>query len=77
MPEFIESTTNPFGGVIPVPSSLEEDPGRFRLGLADSLIEWKNQGHLAVWLEIPIGKSQLIPVAVEAGFVFTTAPMTT
>ena len=70
MPEFIESTTNPFGGVIPVPSALEEDPGRFRLGLADSLIEWKNQGHLAVWLEIPIGKSQLIPVAVEAGFVF-------
>ena len=66
----IESTSNPFGGVVPIPQALDTDPGVFRLRLAESLSAWKDQGFLAVWLEIPIAKSQLIPVAVEAGFVF-------
>ena len=66
----IESTSNPFGGVVPIPQELDTDPGVFRLRLAESLSAWKDQGFLAVWLEIPIAKSQLIPVAVEAGFVF-------
>ena len=70
MAEPIESTTNPFGGVVPSPGALDDDPGRFRLRLAESLSAWKDQGFLAVWLEVPIGKSQLIPVAVEADFVF-------
>ena len=70
MAEPIESTSNPFGGVVPSPQALDSDPGVFRLRLAESLSAWKDQGFLAVWLEIPIGKSQLIPVAVEAGFVF-------
>ena len=70
MPEPIESTTNPFGGVVPKPDALDDDAGRFRLRLAESLSAWKDQGFLAVWLEVPIAKSQLIPVAVEAGFIF-------
>ena len=31
---------------------------------------WQSGGTLVIWLEVPIGKSSLIPVAVEAGFTF-------
>ena len=70
MPELLESTSNPFGGVVTSPGGLPEDPDHFRLTLADSLSVWKTQGILSVWLEVPISRSQLIPVAVEAGFLF-------
>ena len=70
MADLLESTTNPFGGVVTRSGGLPEDPGRFRLQLADSLLTWKAQGILAVWMEVPISLSQLIPVAVEAGFIF-------
>lgn len=70
MPSLLESTSNPFGGVVTSPDGLPEDPHRFRLILADSLSAWKTQGALSVWMEVPISRSQLIPVAVEAGFLF-------
>ena len=70
MADLLESTTNPFGGVVTRREGLPQDPGRFRLQLADSVAAWKAQGILAVWMEVPIALSQLIPVAVEAGFIF-------
>ena len=70
MPSLLESTSNPFGGVVTSPDGLPEDPHRFQLILADSLSAWKTQGVLSVWMEVPISRSQLIPVAVEAGFLF-------
>jgi 8-oxo-dGTP pyrophosphatase MutT (NUDIX family) len=68
--DLLESTTNPFGGVVTRPDGLPQDPDRLRLQLADSVAAWKAQGSLAVWMEVPISLSQLIPVAVEAGFTF-------
>jgi 8-oxo-dGTP pyrophosphatase MutT (NUDIX family) len=66
----LESGTNPFGGIIPNPAALPSDPEEFRGRLNHSLTTWKDEGYRAVWLEVPIGLSALIPVAVEAGFVF-------
>ncbi len=66
----IESTHNPFGGVLPKPEALPVNPDRFRVVLAESLKIWKAEKHRVVWLEVPIEKSCLIPVAVEAGFSF-------
>ncbi len=66
----IESTTNPFGGVIPDPAKLADDPREFRGQLADSLSAWEAEGHKVVWLEVPIEKAVLVPEAVEAGFSF-------
>jgi hypothetical protein len=31
---------------------------------------WSQQGKRGIWLKVPIGLSQLIPVAVEPGFIF-------
>ena len=66
----LESSNNPFKGVIPKPSALPKDPLVFRDSLLSSLQEWTSEGMLTVWLEIPISKANLIPIATEAGFVF-------
>ena len=70
MTELLESTTNPFGGIIPNPQGLPSDPDDFRDRLAQSLTSWREQGYKTVWLEVPIGLSALVPVAVAAGFSF-------
>ena len=68
--ESIESTTNPFGGVVPNPEVLTGDPVEFSKQLGHSLSAWRAEGFKVVWLEIPISKAALVPVAVEAGFAF-------
>ena len=68
--ELIESTTNPFGGIIPNPEALSVEPGEFGAHLDHSVEWWKQESYRVAWLEVPITKSQLIPVAVEKGFVF-------
>ena len=66
----IEADENPFGGVLPRPEALHDDPTAFSGQLSRSLIDWRERGYRVVWLEVPIEKSSLIPVAVEAGFGF-------
>ena len=70
MPDLIESKANGFGGVVVGPESLTDNPVEFSKQLAHSLSFWNSEGYKVVWLEIPIGKAALIPVAVEAGFSF-------
>jgi len=66
----LEASTNPFRGILPKPADLPADPEQFRRQLAQSLAAWTAEGYKVVWLEVPIEKSALIPVAVEAGFGF-------
>jgi 8-oxo-dGTP pyrophosphatase MutT (NUDIX family) len=68
--EILEATPNPFGGIVLKPEALPATVETFRRQLHDSLQVWRDKGFLVVWLEIPLAKAQLIPVAVEAGFVF-------
>ena len=68
--DLIEAAPNPFGGVVVNPAALDYDAGRFRTRLAHSLDEWESKGYKVVWLEIPIDKAALVPVAVEAGFAY-------
>jgi len=65
-----EATPNPFGGIIPKPDALPADSALFRDQLQGALADWTEAGFLVVWLEVPIAKSDLIPIAVEAGFTF-------
>uniref|UniRef100_A0ABM5GJI3 Nucleoside diphosphate-linked moiety X motif 6 n=1 Tax=Pogona vitticeps TaxID=103695 RepID=A0ABM5GJI3_9SAUR len=50
------------------PESLDE--ATFRLWLQDSVKQWKAEGHIAVWLHVPILQSRFIAVAAEQGFAF-------
>ena len=70
MVEFINAEKNPFGGVVTRPDGLPNDPGEFRRQLLHSLENWRSDGILVVWLEVPISKSALVPVAVECGFTY-------
>ncbi|MEC9309082.1 MAG: NUDIX domain-containing protein [Chloroflexota bacterium] len=66
----LESSTNPFKGVSPKPQALPEDPQTFDSMLQHSIQEWRSQGLLVIWLEIPLGKPDLIPIAIKSGFDF-------
>ena len=70
MPDLVEARKNQFGGMVADPGSLPEDPREFQHRLDFSLQEWKEEGIVAVWLEVPIDRAALIPVAVDAGFQF-------
>ena len=64
--EVLVSSTNRFAGAVVDPESLPVQAETFRQRLCHSLDAWTSQGLKVVWLEIPIEKSALIPVAVEA-----------
>jgi 8-oxo-dGTP diphosphatase len=63
-------TPNVFRGVAVDPGSLPSDPDDFAVQLASGLERWRGERYRLVWLEVPIQRAALIPVAVEAGFAF-------
>jgi 8-oxo-dGTP pyrophosphatase MutT (NUDIX family) len=64
----LEAELDAFRGVIVDPASLPGDPRQFADSLRSSLRTWRGEGLRTVWLRVPIAKSGLVPVAVEAGF---------
>ena len=66
----LEAASNPFQGIVPKPTALPTHPETFRQQLQHSLQIWKAEGYLVVWLEVPITRAALVPIAVEAGFTF-------
>jgi 8-oxo-dGTP pyrophosphatase MutT (NUDIX family) len=70
MVQLLESKANPFGGMVIEPATLPSDPTEFGERLDHSLMEWRGEGYKAVWAEVPITQSALIPVAVNRGFTF-------
>ena len=61
---------NHFDGVVTDPDALPVRADEFAQRLDCSLQTWIERGLQVVWLEVPILKSDLIPVAVQAGFTF-------
>jgi 8-oxo-dGTP pyrophosphatase MutT (NUDIX family) len=59
-----------FGGVIVESATLPEDAETFQNLLDASLQHWKSDGSRLVWVDVPIQRAALIPVAVNAGFIF-------
>ena len=68
MGRILEHKPNPFAGVVTDPERLPDDPREFKQALHESLEAWRSGSVLVVWLEVPIAKAALVPVAVEAGF---------
>ena len=68
--QLLEARANPFGGMVIAPGELPADAAEFALRLDASLEQWTAGGIKAAWLEVPIGKSALIPEAVNRGFTF-------
>ena len=68
--QLLEARANPFGGMVIAPGELPADAAEFALRLDASLEQWTAGGIKTAWLEVPIGKSALIPEAVNRGFTF-------
>jgi 8-oxo-dGTP pyrophosphatase MutT (NUDIX family) len=68
--DILPFTPDQFGGIIVEPNTLPESPDTFREVLGSSLAHWRAEGSRLVWLDVPIASAALIPVAVEAGFIF-------
>jgi 8-oxo-dGTP pyrophosphatase MutT (NUDIX family) len=68
--ELLPFTPDMFGGVTVEPETLPEDPNSFREQLAFSIDHWRGDGVRLVWIDVPLRLAALIPIAVEAGFVF-------
>ncbi len=69
-PDELQVAENIFRGVVVDPHSLAPEPALFAAQLRHAMRGWRAAAYRLVWLELPIRRSVLIPVAVEAGFVF-------
>src|SRR6478609_453690 len=63
-------TVNQFQGAQIDREKLSNNPEEFRIQVQEALKEWRAGALKLIWLEIPIEKAQLIPVATELGFTF-------
>lgn len=63
-------TVNQFRGAQIDREQLSNDPEEFRIQIIEALEEWRSGDLRLIWLEIPIEKARLIPIATEAGFTF-------
>ena len=68
--EPLSATPNPFGGIVLEPDQLPDDPLEFAPRLKSSLKDWTEKGYKVVWLEIPLDRAGLVPVAVGEGFTY-------
>jgi 8-oxo-dGTP pyrophosphatase MutT (NUDIX family) len=68
--ELLASASDMFGGVIVEPDELPEDPDDFRAALVRSLERWRAESKRLAWIDVPLRLAPLIPVAVDAGFIF-------
>ena len=66
----LEATPDPFNGIAPDPDALPHDPLAFKQALDYSLEAWEEDGFRVVWLKLPVSRSSLVPVAVNAGFIY-------
>ncbi len=68
MTDTLRFSTNQFGGVVTDADKLPQDPSEFRRLLSRSLDTWASAGYKVVWMELPIARAALVPIAAEAGF---------
>ncbi len=68
--DILVASDDVFRGVAVDPAGLVEGPEAFGARLARSLATWKGREYRLVWLEVPIARADLIPVAVAQGFIF-------
>lgn len=64
----LDASEDNYEGIIVDPEKLPADPIAFASILQSSLPYWRSKGKKGVWLKLPIGRSELVPIAVKEGF---------
>ncbi|RME81825.1 MAG: NUDIX domain-containing protein, partial [Caldilineae bacterium] len=67
---YFDARENEYGGIEVRGEALPSSPDRFCRDLGEALRAWEHAGYKVAWLQIPIARAALIPVAAEAGFHF-------
>ena len=68
--EILTAAANPFRGMVITTEALPASAAQFQTLLNNSLTLWRSEGYRVAWLQLPRSKAALVPIAVEAGFVF-------
>lgn len=68
--DLLEHSIDQFGGIIIDPERLPEEPDAFAERLRLSLDAWRGDGRRLAWVDVPLHRAELIPVATQLGFVF-------
>lgn len=63
----LQHTADRYGGII---IEVVEPIDDFAIRLEQSIAIWKEQGKRGIWLHIPTNQAELVPQAVQAGFVY-------
>jgi 8-oxo-dGTP pyrophosphatase MutT (NUDIX family) len=68
--EPLQHAPDQFGGVIVDRERLPDDVSEFTSRLEHSLAAWRSNGVRLAWIDVPIHRAELIPVATARGFFF-------
>ena len=68
--EVLPFSPDQFGGVIIDSANLPSEVADFSARLHHSLEAWRKDGFRLVWLDIPLDRSALVPLAASEGFFF-------
>jgi 8-oxo-dGTP diphosphatase len=66
----LEIEVDRYRGLTILPESLPAEPASFSIELAASLDLWQERGYRLAWLELPISRAELVPLATAEGFRF-------
>ncbi|KAG6501780.1 nudix hydrolase 8-like isoform X1 [Zingiber officinale] len=64
----LDACEDEYGGMIVNPETLPWNTNVFAHALEASISSWKQKGKKGIWLKVPLGRSELVPIAVKAGF---------
>ncbi|CAK9321584.1 unnamed protein product [Citrullus colocynthis] len=64
----LDAVDDQYDGIVIDPNGLPSNPIVFSSNLRFSLSHWKKKGKKGVWLKLLVEQSELIPIALKAGF---------
>lgn len=64
----LDAADDQYDGIVIDPNGLPSNPIVFSSNLRFSLSHWKKKGKKGVWLKLLVEQSELVPIAIKAGF---------
>ncbi|XP_042408987.1 nudix hydrolase 8-like isoform X2 [Zingiber officinale] len=61
----LDACEDEYGGMIVNPETLPWNTNVFAHALEASISSWKQKGKKGIWLKVPLGRSELVPIAVK------------
>ena len=66
----LQSEIDRYGGRVVDDATLPRDTRLFAADLHESIDAWRSEDVQLVWLTLPLGRAELVPIAAKNGFVY-------